>query len=45
MANTRGGQDLSHLNYTVLLPYDTSAGMTGGSSVANDLNLYYEVGS
>ena len=42
MASPNDGQDQSHLNYTVLLPY-TNVGPTGGDSVVQDLNVYYEV--
>ena len=34
--------DLSALNYTVLAPYNGST-MTGGDSLAANLNVFYEV--
>jgi len=34
--------DLSKLNYTVLVPYDGTTA-TGGDSVANNLNVFYDV--
>jgi hypothetical protein len=57
---SKTGDDLSHLNYTVLLPYngtqnklfssqyahtDSSAGTieTGGNSLTQDLNVFYNV--
>lgn len=45
MANAAGGQDLSPLNYTVLVPFDhNNLNANGGDSLTQDLNVYYESG-
>ncbi len=45
MANTRGGQPLPPMNYTVLIPYDReNNGPNGGDPLTQDLNLYYQSG-
>jgi ammonium transporter, Amt family len=45
MANAHGGQALSPLNYTVLIPYDpNNTDANGGNSLIEDLNVYYESG-
>lgn len=36
------GADLANLNYTVLQPYNGTV-PTGGDSLAQNLNVYYEV--
>lgn len=35
-------EELNHLNYTVLIPYNESS-PTGGDSLTHNLNVYYEV--
>jgi len=37
------GVDLGSLNYTVLVPYNETI-MTGGDSLMQDLNVYYNAG-
>lgn len=37
------GDDLSHLNYTVLIPYNGTIS-TGGNSLQQDLNVFYDAG-
>ncbi len=36
------GVDLDHLNYTVLVPYNGTIA-TGGDSLTDNLNIWYEV--
>lgn len=42
MAQDDQGLDLSALNYTILVPYN-GTGMTGGDSLTEDLNIFYNV--
>ena len=37
-------QDLNALNYSVLIPYNGTIA-TGGDSLVDNLNVFYEVGS
>ena len=37
------GVDLGSLNYTVLVPYNGTS-MTGGDSLVQDLNVFYNAG-
>lgn len=36
--------DLSNLNYTVLIPFNGSETSTGGNSLTQDLNVFYNAG-
>ena len=44
MASPTATPDLSSLDYVPLIPYNETI-MTGGNSLTQDLNVYYEVGS
>lgn len=46
MATAQAGPDLSSLNYTVLIPFNSSSNLdpAGGDSLTEDLNVYYQSG-